>query len=113
MGGKRFYIPFHPEHAKELGNDRAELYYEYLKFCQREEEGVTKSVAQIERELGMKRAVQENARKLLSEKGWISYTQITKKSPTLRFIIKLSGQEKYEKARAKLLSGKLKRIGRR
>lgn len=113
MGGSKFFIPFHPEHAKELGNDRAELYYEYLKFCQGDEEGVTKSVSQIEKELGVKRVVQENARKLLSEKGWISYVQITKKSPTLRFKIKLNGKEKYEKARTKLLNSKFKRIGRR
>jgi hypothetical protein len=85
MGGRRFYVPFHPEHAKELGSISAELYYEYLKFCQVKNDGVTKSVSQIHQELGMKRSTQEAARKLLVEKGWISCTRWIQRSPVLKF----------------------------
>ena len=111
--GKRFFIPFHPEHSRELGSNKAELLYEYLKFCQGDDDGVTKSVTQIERDLDIKRTAQINARKLLAEKGWLSYVQVTKKSPTLRFKIELTGKEKYERARAKFIKSKFDRTRRR
>lgn len=71
MGGKRFYIPFHPKHAQELGSNNTELYYEYLKFCQGEDDGVTKSVTQIQTELNLKRSTQDRARRILCERGWL------------------------------------------
>jgi hypothetical protein len=87
LGGKRFFIPFHPEHARELGNDKAELYFEYLKFCQGKGDGAIKSVIQIQKELGMKRAVQERARLLLVKKGWLFCGVVSKRSPTNKYRI--------------------------
>lgn len=113
MSGMRF-IQFHFEHAKELGNDRAELYFEYLvqcqKFCRKDEDGFfSRSVSQIEKSLGQKRTVQEACRKLLISKGWIECRLSVARSPSLSFRVKgcedanKASRKRYESLRQKVL----------
>ncbi len=115
MGGIK-YIPFHPEHSRQLGNTSAELLYEYLCFVAdgavKDSEGYFGiSVRRVVEATALSVAKQRTALKVLAGKGWVTYKVSVLSSPTTHYKIERSNEHTTKKHLQKVIQGY--RLGRR